>query len=868
MIKKFRYCVMIALLLIFSPSVFSQTQQATDSIPASDSIARKVDSTLLQNAQDNQVDNIPVITLDDDASDGSAQNISSQLTAGRDPFYNAASYQFSDVRFRIRGYDADLFNTYINGAPMENLDNGFTPYGLWSGLNNVFRNRQSTLGLKPTSYAFGDIGSNSFIDTRASHQRKQTEISYDVSNKSYTHRLMFSHSTGLNSKGWALTIAGSRRYAAEGYVEGTYYDSWSGYLGIDKKINDKHLLSLVGIFAPTENGLQGATVQEMYDLAGTTRYNPYWGYQQGKKRNARVSKVSQPLIILTHDWKISDKASLLTAASTSFGDRSVSSIDWFNAPDPRPDYYKYLPSNFNNDPAMIASFKNNENLRQINWDRMYNVNYENFDTVHNANGVAGNTVAGRNSKYVLYDRVTNTTRYNINTTLNAKLASFIDLAGGLTYEMQKSEYYKQLTDLLGGDYLTDFNSFAMTDYPGNPNYWQNNLLTPNRVVKVGDKYGYDYAINVNKGSGWAQTSFKLRKVDFYIGGQYSYTQFWRTGYYMNGIFPDNSYGESQKYTFNNFAVKGGITYKINGRSYLFANGEYSTKAPYFANSYISPETRDFIQNNLKSEKVSTVEAGYVMNAPNVKLRLSGYFTQFKDQVDVLKLYDDSSQAFGTLALNNIGKQQYGMELGGEIKVYKGLTVNFAAAMGRYYYNTRQTATTTNDYSATARRTDTVYSLNFHVPTPEEAYTVGLEYRSPKYWFVNLNVNYFRDMWVQFSPLRRTAEAVGAVPNGALVEPGSYQWNTIINQTVLPPACTVDLYAGYSWKINRKFRSLKKPTYLNFSLSADNILNNRFITGGYEQLRFDYSTDKNVNKFPPKYFYSYGTTYTASIGLRF
>ena len=28
-----------------------------------------------------------------------------------------------------------------------------------------------------------------------------------------------------------------------------------------------------------------ASVQELYDLAGTNYYNPYWGYQSGEKRN-------------------------------------------------------------------------------------------------------------------------------------------------------------------------------------------------------------------------------------------------------------------------------------------------------------------------------------------------------------------------------------------------------------------------------------------------------------------------------------------------------------------------------------------------------------------------------------------------------
>ena len=172
----------------------------TDSIP-------KRDSSIIEDLKDNVIDNIPIITLDDnDLSDASAQNISSLLTAGRDPFYNAATFNFSAARFRIRGYDADYTSTYINGIPMDNLDNGYTPFGLWGGLNDVFRNRDINIGIRYNTFAFGDIGNTTNIDVRASKQKPQTNIGYAYSNRSYDHRIIFTHSTGINKKGWAFTI--------------------------------------------------------------------------------------------------------------------------------------------------------------------------------------------------------------------------------------------------------------------------------------------------------------------------------------------------------------------------------------------------------------------------------------------------------------------------------------------------------------------------------------------------------------------------------------------------------------------------------------------------------------------------------------
>ena len=850
---------MVMLTGLFLPPAFSQVTKQKDTIPARD--------TIIEILKDNMQDNIPLISLDEnDAQDGSAQNISSQLSAGRDPFLNAATFKFSAVRFRIRGYDADQFGTYINGIPMENLDNGFTPYGQWGGLNDVLRNRESTLGLMATTFAYGDMGGLNSFDTRASHQRKQTSINYASSNRNYSNRIMITHSTGLNNKGWAFTVSGSRRWADEGYSDGTYYDGWSFFGGVDKRFNDRHLLSFVAFATPTENGRQGASVAEMINIAGDNFYNPYWGYQNGKKRNASVARSFQPIGILTHDWKISDKTTLVTAGSVTYGNRSVTGLDWYNAADPRPDYYRYLPS-YQLDPNFAEQVRqemmNDVNKRQINWDVLYNTNYNSYDIVRNAFGITGNDVAGKRSRYILEERVVNTLKYIFNSTLNSTISENASLSAGITYQSQRNNYFKRVEDLLGGDFYVDVNQFGERDFPTNPNAGQNNLNIPNRIVGEGDKFGYNYDINIKKGSVWLQGVFKFRRIDVFVATEHSYTSFFRYGNVKSGLFPNNSYGKSATYNFYNSGIKGGITYKIDGRNYLFANGSYGSRAPFFENAFIAPRTRDFVQDNLKSEEMLTVEGGYVMNAPKLKIRATGYYSQFKNQLDVITFYHDEYRNFVNYAINNIGRVHTGFEFGAEAKIYKGLSLTAAAAVGKYYYNTRQRATVTIDNSSEVlSRNDVVYSKNFYVPTPQQAYTIGLDYRSPRFWFINVNFNYFDKMFLNINPIRRTESAVSGVAEG------SELWHQIVDQTKLKSQYTLDAFAGYSWLMNRKFHNLKKRTFLVFNVGVNNILNNRdVVSGGFEQLRFDFA-GKNVNKFPERRFYAYGINYFASMGIRF
>lgn len=61
-------------------------------------------------------------------------------------------------------------------------------------------------------------------------------------------------------------------------------------------INSQHSVSLTVFGAPTKRASNAATFEEAYNLAGNNLYNVNWGWQEGKKRNAKVvnSLIQQP----------------------------------------------------------------------------------------------------------------------------------------------------------------------------------------------------------------------------------------------------------------------------------------------------------------------------------------------------------------------------------------------------------------------------------------------------------------------------------------------------------------------------------------------------------------------------------------------
>ncbi|MCB0519391.1 MAG: TonB-dependent receptor [Lewinellaceae bacterium] len=830
-------------------------------------------------------DRIPIITLSEgeEETELGSQNISGILSASRDPFIAAAAFNLGNGGFEIRGYDAETV-VLFNGMPFNNLENGAVFWSVWGGLNDVTRSRESAIDLSPSPYTFGGIGGYTAFDTRASEQRRQKRLSYMFSNRAYNGRAMATWSTGMMRNGWAFSFSGSKRWATEGYVPGTFYDSYSYFASIDRKIGSDHLLNLTALGTPTRRGSQGAAIQQMNDEAGTNFYNPHWGWQGGEKRNSRVVKTHQPLFILRHDWQINNNSSLTTAAGYQFGRYGRTNLDWFNAPDPRPDFYRNTSLYFASLSPELGQqvdqiYRDNPDLLQIQWDNLYganqtvnlqNTNYFNlhkfFDGTSRPEGFM--------SQYILDEQRSDTRKFNATSTYQSIVSDHLTVNAGLTWQQEKTHYFRTVNDLLGGDYFINVDRFALSnprllETLYNPAFHGSiydvakaDLGAENVVVKEGDTYGWDYDINGQQFGTWLQGLFTFSKVDFFLAGQSVNTTFWRTGYMQNGRFPETSLGESDKQTFTTYGAKGGLTFKIDGRNYLYANGAIFDRAPDARIAYASPRNREQIVPGLTKEKVYSWEAGFQHRSPRLKARATFFYTQINDGMKLLRFFVDdvdlSGGQFGSYILTGLDRRHAGVELAVEAKITPTLTATGAASLGEYIYTSRPQGYLVQDNDGVIRDRGTIYLKNFYVPnTPQTAASLGLEYRSPQFWSASVTVNYFDRNYIDVTPERRREDIVF----GETV--GSDKYNTITFQEKVPDAFTVDLFANKSFKIN-------SDVFFTLTAGVTNLLNTTVIQGGYEQLRYDKAEVANtgVNFFPPRYFYAYGTNFFVLGALRF
>src|SRR5690606_26571012 len=411
--------------------------------------------------------------------------------ASRDVFEQTAAFNWGQARFRVRGFDNEYGTVMINGITMNKLYDGRPQWGNWGGLNDATRNQEFTTGSRPNDYTFGGSLGTQNINTRASFHRAGSRISFSGSNTNYNGRVMATHASGLNKNGWAYTFSASYRLADEAHFEGTDYDALSFLTSIEKKINDNHSINFTSIYAQNSRGKNSPNTEEVNDLMGV-RYNSYWGWHDGKKRNSRDKDVEEPVFILSHFWKMNDKNRLNTNIAFQTGHIANSRFDYQSANNPDPTYYKNLPSYYiNNGQPELANeaadfFRNNS---QINWGSIYQANQ---------------ATADGNSAYVLYEDRVQDTQITANVLFDSNLSENISFNAGLIYKNLRSENFQELTDLLGGGYFRDIDLFYLGDAS------QSDLNNPNRTVGKGDRYGYNYRLFANVYDAFTQFKFNYK----------------------------------------------------------------------------------------------------------------------------------------------------------------------------------------------------------------------------------------------------------------------------------------------------------------------------------------------------------------------
>ena len=845
--------------------------------------------------------------FDSEEASSDSQALPSSLSASKDLFTNIASYKFSEMRFNLRGYDSQYNDIYLNGIRFNDAMTGYGPWSLWSGLNDATRNQESTSGLQVTDYGIGGISGSSNINARASQMRKGFRVSVTNGNSMYRLRAMVSYASGALDNGWSYAFSVSTRQGGNGYVDGIYYNSYGYFASVEKLFGSQHRLALTVLGTPQQRGAQQASTDEAYSLFGSNYYNPNVGYQNGKLRNTRVRNTHEPIVMLNYYYDISSKTRLTAATSFRFGQNGYSALTWRDGADPRPDYYRYLPSNYTSQiqRAIKGVFDEQWNgfaITENQFDsyidaarqaaQLWN-GYIDFDNLIRSNQNAdasydsqSSTANGKRANYMIEERHTDQLDWNFAANISHEFNANHRLVAGLNARINRTNYYDKVKDLLGGDYWLDIDKFAERDMGINTEAYQNDLEFYkahgySKKVVEGDRYSYDYYAHLQQAQAWVLYGLHLGGFSMELGGELGYTSMWREGLLRKGLFKDNSLGNSQKINNLTYKAKGNFAYRFSGAHAVSANIAMMQVPPSFSSAFVSPRTRNDITPSLKAEKIFSAELTYDLNLPYLKARVAAFYTTMNDISKVISFYDDTQSSYTNFAMSGIDKRHYGVELGLSIPIWNGLALQGAISWGDYRYTSNPHFVQTVDNSAEVKLVDEVLWKDLYVESsPQTAINAGLNWRAPHNWFVNIDFNYYRDTYLSMNPAYRTTNAVKPYVNVirnqyATAEAKGWaakQISTIRQEENLGSAYTLNASVGKYWYIHRKYM-------LGFNLEVKNILNNQNIkTGGYEQMRLLRTRGKDGNggtpavsyysRFDSKYFYMLGTNYYANIYFRF
>ena len=811
--------------------------------------------------------------MNDDEGRSQAQAASSSATT--DVFNANTSFAWSTARYRNRGYmQAKAESYYIEGLNFNSQERGQFNYSAMGGLNDASRYKDEINPMEANSFTFGGIGKSTNYMMGASRYAQGWKVGVAGTNRNYKARVNATYSSGILQNGWAVTAQLSYRFSPyidhKGIIgEGIKYYSL-GYFVTAEKIWDRVRLKLITFGAPTERGQNAAVTQEVYDLTGSIYYNPYWGYQDGKVRNSRIVKSFDPTTIVAAEFKIDENQKIKAAVGYHYSMYSNSALNFYNAPDPRPDYYRNLPSAMwdgqianpnenikhsevqvydengqhypwglfignsynsgipgynlgegftaadgnlvgpsvdkNQYNELVQLWKSRDNkTTQIDWNSIYAANYAN--NVTNPDGAA---------KYILERRHNDIQEASAMFNYRNTKYNHLTMTLGVDAKFAQGIHYKTVDDLLGANQWIDIDPFADRDakeLATSSGYTQDNIKTviqndlyaPNKVIKKGDRFGYDYRINMGHLKAWFQNEWNFNDVDLYYALAIDYNSMQRVTSMLNGrqaylatlayqrgtmwkyLGDDTKQYEKKRasyygnsHYFVDPAFKAGVVYKINGRNRLKVNVLAETRAPYARDAYISQRIHDRVLDqiyvhdkakNLKdfyaaSEKVVSADLTYTFNYPIVRGRITGFFTQSWDGTELNSYYDDETRTFVNQALSEIGKRHMGIEAAIAVKLGTYFTLTGVASVGDYRYTNNATSISsaengmpmtqdmvTKEHIFEVR--DKVLLKGLHIATgPQANASLKLSFFHPKMWFADITVNYHDWNYLSVAPSRR------------------------------------------------------------------------------------------------------------------
>ncbi|MDH3699480.1 MAG: TonB-dependent receptor, partial [Flavobacteriaceae bacterium] len=647
------------------------------------------------------------------------------------------------------------------------------------------------------------------------------------------------------------SISGSRRWAKEGWLSGAPYNSYSLFGGLEWTLNPQNKILIAGIWIDQKRGRSTPVTDEVYAIKGAA-YNPGWGFWGETKRAANTKNIKAPMLHFSYQLK-NERSELTLSGLLGRSHQARGRLGYFNAPNPDPVYYRYLPSFYLNSPlgadyqGASLAHQGFINEGQIDWD---------FLVVSNQNpALAGRASYVLQSDQNLSDLIGGTLHFN------TKMGDRIILYAGGQFIEERMQFYAKIDDLLGAEYHADIDPFTETR--------NNSLGSLNKHQD--DIFKYHYAIQARRSKAYLQVGYQSQLLEGFIAGSIGTRQVSREGFYQNERFPEESLGKGKLLSYHPKSAKAGISVDLSGRHRIGLLALVQDAAQPIRNIFINPREHHRIVPGDHMERIYGAEGNYHFRLPHIQGRLTGYYNLIRNTSDIKSYYVDTG--FGSDFVQEVSTgmdQEYkGLELGVELFPSSAVTLSLVGSLGSFRYKNDPLLEINYDptelpegsgMQTTELDLGQARMSGLHMGSgPEIALSTGVSYSDPDYWWLGISANYLDGRYIRPALITRTQSFLLDPETGMqFAEASPENVARLLKQKVMAPVYLLNLIGGKSWKW--------KGTYISTFFSLSNVFDHQFQSGGFEQGRngnYGQAYQDQISTDPlfgPKYWYGQGRSF--------
>jgi len=678
-----------------------------------------------------------------------------------------------DARVNVRGFSQRNVSILINGVPTNDIENGWLYWSNWDGLGDVTSSIQLQRGLSNVTLPTPSIGGTMNIITDPSGSQLGGSFKFETGSDGFAKFTTVLNSGLINDK-FAVTVGGVSK-SGNGYANGLWTEGQGYYVGATWFVNDTNRLELYAIGSPQEHGQRTfasniAAYDSNYarslgysdaDLAGALSrgpvnsglgFNPnwapvnesytgkqyYWGGTHVRQNrnflNERQNYFHKPQVNLNWYSQISDQTKLTSVLYYSGGRGggsgnlySTEQVYGFNSSSRAFAYYDNSDANYGS---------------AIFWDKVIAANSGTTTTRGDRSKTAGHSMG------ILRNSVNNQDQYGLISKLTHEVNDSLDFTVGLDWRTAEIEHYREVRDLLGGDYYMPRSSQASE-------FWAGGNQT--RLV-LGDKVDYNNTNTVDWMGLFAQAEYKEGPVTAFGVYGYSDIEYTYENHFRRASAGSNDTFKLAPDSLQGHQIKGGVNYDLTEGFSVYGNAGWVSKAPIF-DGVIDDVTGRLIDPT--NEKFTSFEAGMRWESTDRKFNIGAnlYATQWKDRT-VTRFSRDANDEDIIIYLRGVDSDYNGIEIESAYQPNDWVRFDAAASIGDWTYtnDVKAEALYVSDGSP-ASTADTLYLKDLRVgDAPQSQLAYAATFFPAKGLSIKLQGRWYDRYWADFTPESRTSSS--------------------------------------------------------------------------------------------------------------